>query len=123
MNIRRETLERWSVRDSVDLYGINDWGAGYFTINQNGEVAVTPFREPGSPAVSLMDIVKGVKERGMDMPVLLRIGNILDSQIQLLPKSFAKAIKQTGYKGVYKGVYPIKVNQQQQVIEEITKFG
>lgn len=123
LNIRRETLERWSVRDSVDLYGINDWGAGYFTINQDGEVAVTPFREPGSPAVSLMDIVKGVKERGMDMPVLLRIGNILDSQIQLLHKSFAKAIKQTGYKGVYKGVYPIKVNQQQQVIEEITKFG
>lgn len=123
MNIRRETLERWSVRDSADLYGINNWGAGYFTLNNDGEVAVTPFREPGSPSVSLMEIVKGVKERGMDMPVLLRIGNILDSQIRLLHKSFAKAIEQTGYKGCYKGVYPIKVNQQQQVVEEITKFG
>ena len=93
MNIRRETLERWSVRDSADLYGINNWGAGYFTVNNNGEVAVTPFREPGSPSVSLMDIVRGVKERGMDMPVLLRIGNILNSQIRLLHKSFAKAIE------------------------------
>ena len=123
MNVRRETLEQWSVKDSMELYGINDWSAGYFTVNSEGEVAVTPFRLPGTPAVSLMDIVKGVKERGMNMPVLLRIGNILDSQIQLLHNSFEKAIKQTGYKGVYKGVYPIKVNQQQQVIEEITKYG
>lgn len=123
MNLRRETLEQWSVKDSMELYGINDWSAGYFTVNPAGEVAVTPFRLPGTPAVSLMDIVKGVKERGMNMPVLLRIGNILDSQIQLLHNSFEKAIQQTGYKGVYKGVYPIKVNQQQQVIEEITKYG
>ncbi len=123
MNIRKETLERWSVRDSEDLYGIKNWGAGYFNINSAGEVAVNPFRDPEKPSVSLMDIVRGVKERGMDMPVLLRISNILNSQIQLLHKSFGKAIEQTGYKGVYKGVYPIKVNQQQQVIEEITKFG
>ncbi len=123
MNIRRETLERWSIRDAADLYGIHNWGAGYFTVNNDGEVAVTPFREPGSASVSLMDIVKGIRDRGMNMPVLLRIGNILNSQISLLHKSFAKAIKQTKYQGDYKGVYPIKVNQQQQVVEEIATYG
>ena len=123
MNVKKTTLEHWSARHSADLYGINNWSAGYFTVTDQGEVAVTPFREPGTPTVSLMDIIEGVRERGMNMPVLLRIGNILNSQIKRLHSSFRNAIEQTGYKGVYKGVYPIKVNQQQQVIEEITRYG
>ena len=84
MNVTKNTLERWSARHSADLYGINNWSAGYFTVTDDGEVAVTPFREPGTPAVSLMDIIEGVRERGMNMPVLLRIGNILNSQIKRL---------------------------------------
>lgn len=124
MNVRKETLEHWTAQDSVDIYGIRNWGAGYFDITEAGEVAVTPFRNGGSgPAISLMDVVKGVKDRGMDMPVLLRLGNVLDSQITLLHEAFRKAMAQLGYKGQYKGVYPIKVNQQQQVLEEITRFG
>ncbi len=122
MNVHKETFERWTPRDSADLYGIRDWGAGYFDINSKGELVVTAFG-PEGPAVSLMEIVNGIKERGMNMPVLLRLRNILDTQIRLLHSSFAKAIKQTGFQGKYRGVYPIKVNQQQQVIEEVARFG
>ena len=122
MNVRKEAFEHWTARDSADLYGIRDWGAGYFDVNSKGELTVTAFGENG-PAVSLMEIVQGIKERGMDMPVLLRLRNILDTQIRLLHSSFAKAIKQTGFQGQYRGVYPIKVNQQQQVVEEIARFG
>jgi arginine decarboxylase len=74
-------------------------------------------------AISLMEVIDGIKDRGLDMPVLLRIQNILDSQISLLHESFSAAIEKTGYQGVFRGVYPIKVNQQQQVIEEVAKFG
>ena len=122
MNVRKEAFEQWTPRDSADLYGVRDWGAGYFDVNSEGELTVTAFGKDG-PAVSLMEIVKGIKERGMDMPVLLRLRNILDTQIRLLHSSFAKAIKQTGFQGQYRGVYPIKVNQQQQVVEEIARFG
>ena len=123
MNVRKETLEHWSVNDSADIYGIRNWGAGYFDISEAGEVVTTPFAKDSGPSVSLMDIIRGIKERGMGLPVLLRISNILDSQLTLIHESFRKAIAQVGYQAPYKGVYPIKVNQQQQVLEEITRFG
>ncbi len=122
MNVHKDAFEHWTARDSADLYGIKDWGAGYFDINEKGELVVTAFG-PKGPAVSLMEIVNGIQERGMDMPVLLRLRNILDTQIRLLHASFRKAIQQTNYTGQYRGVYPIKVNQQQQVIEEVARFG
>lgn len=123
MNIRKEALEHWSAEDSAELYGIRNWGNGYFDVADDGSLVVSPFPGNNAPSVSLLDVVNGIKDRGMNMPVLLRVSNILDSQIKLLHSSFRRAIKQTGYQGVYKGVFPIKVNQQQQVIEEITRFG
>jgi arginine decarboxylase len=121
--IKPELLDRWKLKNSEDLYGIKAWGASYFTINEKGEVAVTPFVNNPSVSVSLIDIIKGIKERGMDAPVLLRFENLLDSQITLLNESFRKAIDEAGYRGKYQGVYPIKVNQQQQVLKEVTRFG
>ena len=121
MNVHKDAFEHWTARDSADLYGIKDWGAGYFDINDKGELVVTAFG-PKGPAVSLMEIVNGIQERGMDMPVLLRLRNILDTQIRLLHASFRKAIQQTNYTGQYRGVYPIKVNQQQQVIPLRTRI-
>ena len=123
MNIRKEALEHWSAEDSAELYGIRNWGNGYFDVADDGGLVVSPFPGNNAPSVNLLDVVNGIKDRGMNMPVLLRVSNILDSQIKLLHTSFRRAIKQTGYQGVYKGVFPIKVNQQQQVIEEITRFG
>ncbi len=121
--MKNDVLQKWNPDDSAKLYGIKEWGAGYFDINESGEVVV---RVPGagkSTDVSLLDIITGLNERGTHMPVLLRIENLLDAQISLLNNSFAKAIKHNGYNGQYRGVFPIKVNQQQQVIEEISRFG
>jgi arginine decarboxylase len=120
---QRDTLERWSVNDAADLYHIREWGTGYFDISPSGSVAVTPIRNNKTVSVSLMDIVSGIRDRGHDMPVLLRIENILDSQIVALHESFSAAIAQCHYQGQFRGVYPIKVNQQQQVVDAITRFG
>ncbi len=120
-NGKQESLERWTIEKSAELYGIKNWGAGYFDISPKGEVVYTP--ENKKNMISLMEIVKGAKARGLGMPILLRISNILDSQIKLLHESFQKAMKNFNYKGSYRGVYPIKVNQQRHVVQEITEFG
>ena len=120
---KSEPLGRWTKEKSEELYGIENWGAGYFSISNQGEVLVNPYKDDTAKAISLMDIISGVRERGMGMPVLLRFENLLDSQISYLNNSFIKAMKELNYKGEYRGVYPIKVNQQQQVVEEVTRFG
>jgi len=119
---KMELLGRWTREKSEDLYGIKSWGSRYFSISDKGEVLINPY-EGSESAVSLMDIVSGVKERGLDMPVLLRFENVLDAQISYLNDSFNAAIKNLAYQGRYQGVYPIKVNQQQQVVHEVAKFG
>jgi arginine decarboxylase len=119
----KDVLSKWSPGDSAKLYGIKEWGAGYFDIDEQGEVVVEVPGKGKRVAVSLLDIIRGLAERGTHMPVLLRIENLLDAQISLLNESFARAIRETGFKGKYRGVFPIKVNQQQQVIEEIARFG
>jgi arginine decarboxylase len=119
----KDTLERWTIDDSADLYGIHNWGAGYFGISDKGHVVVTPMRDNRTVSVSLADLISEIKDRGLDMPVLLRIENILDSQIQKIHESFQAAFEMFSYKGQYRGVYPIKVNQQKQVVNEVTRFG
>jgi len=117
------SLERWTIENSVDLYGIRNWGGGYFDISEKGEITINPKGNDPANAVSMMDIISGIKERGFGMPILLRLGDILQSQISLLHESFKATIESLGYKGDYRGVSPIKVNQQQQVVEEVTHFG
>lgn len=120
---KQDILGRWSINDSANLYGIKDWGAGYFDLSPTGEVVVRAAPGDKGSEVSLMEIISGINERGMGMPVLLRIENLLDSQISRLNESFRKAMRNLGYRGRYQGVFPIKVNQQAQVIEEISRFG
>ena len=86
-------------------------------------MVIRPFGREGGPEVSVLEIIRELKERGYDLPVLLRIENILDSQISLLHQTFRAAISELGYKGDYRGVFPIKVNQQQQVVEKIAQYG
>ena len=119
----KRTLQQWSVEDSTELYGIRNWGAGYFGVSSEGDVVIYPSGNNKGVAVSVPEVIRGMRERGYDMPVLLRIENILDSQITLLHESFRKAIDSLGSKGEYRGVFPIKVNQQRQVVEEIAEFG
>lgn len=118
----KNVLSKWDIRKSEELYGINNWGQGYFYVNGDGQLSITHNKNT-STGTSLLDIIKGVEDRGLDMPVLLRFENILDNQITVLNEAFIKAIKSLDYKGSYRGAYPVKVNQQQQVIHEIAKFG
>lgn len=119
----KRTLQQWSVEDSTELYGIRNWGAGYFGVSLEGDVVVYPSGRHKGVAVSIPEVIRGMRERGYDMPVLLRIENILDSQISLLHESFRKAMRELDYKGEYRGVFPIKVNQQQHTVEKIVQFG
>ena len=109
----------WSVQQSVELYGIQRWGNDYFGVSEEGKVVAKTLHA----AVPLLDIIEGMQERDLQMPVLLRIENILDAQIKRLNDAFNNAIQNADYQSVYRGVYPIKVNQQAQVVEEIADFG
>ena len=119
----QKKTKKWPTQDAANFYGIDRWGAGYFSIGKNGDVVISPEGKGDGPQVSLPKVVKCILDRGLDMPVLLRIENILGSQIKQLHETFAKAIKELKYKGAYKGVFPIKVNQQEQVVEAIAQFG
>ena len=121
--MRKDILKSWTPQDSATLYGIKEWGCGYFDINDSGDVVIRVRSGKNIIDVGLPDIVSRLRDRGTDMPVLLRLENILDSQLSLLNESFHKAIEEFQYKGRYQGLFPIKVNQQQQVIEEIVRFG
>ncbi len=122
-DIQSSLLPSWSVNQSSELYGVKDWGSDYFDISDKGHaVAKVKFGDK-TVQVPLMDIVEGMKERGIEMPAVLRIDNLLDQRIAQLNEAFARAIKEANYQNHYRGVFPIKVNQQCHVIEEIADFG
>lgn len=122
MNISEQATV-WSAHSSSDLYGVEEWSSGYFGVSPEGEVVVRAPTGEGETSVSLMEIVDGLQQRGLQMPVLLRLENIVDSRISLLNESFSQAIEANDYKGQYRGAFPIKVNQQSHVIAEIARFG
>ncbi|MCP5538240.1 MAG: biosynthetic arginine decarboxylase [Akkermansiaceae bacterium] len=113
----------WDTQQANDLYGVDTWANNYFSIAENGHLHVHLHDGDKTASVSLPDIVDGIRERGFDTPLLLRFHDILADRIRNLNEAFNSAITDSGYQGNYRGVYPIKVNQQQQVIEEITQFG
>ncbi len=112
-------MEAWRIEQAAELYGIHRWANGYFGLNAHGNVTA----KTQDTEVALLDIVQGMTERGLNMPILLRIENILDAQLSRLNEAFRAAIATCGYNNRYRGVYPIKVNQQAQVTEEIADFG
>jgi arginine decarboxylase len=117
--LTRQKDPSWDTDKSAELYGIHRWANDYFGLSEDGNVTVKTL----NAAVPLLDIVEGMVERDLQMPVLLRIENILDAQIMRLNEAFRRAIEQHNYRNQYRGVYPIKVNQQAQVVEEIAAFG
>ena len=117
------TTSTWSADQSAALYGIRQWGAGYFDVSPQGDVVVRPKGPNGGTEVSLTDVVSALHDRGLAMPMLLRFGSILGHRIDTIHNSFRKAIQDIGYENRFQGVYPIKVNQQQQVLAEIVEHG
>lgn len=114
--------QSWTIEDAEHLYRVSSWSNGYFGINPQGDLVVN-VNGDATPAIALKDFIQGMRDRGKEMPVLLRVQNLLENQIRLINESFAKAIAASNYQGQYRGVFPIKVNQQAQVIEDIVRFG
>jgi arginine decarboxylase len=112
----------WSIADAIETYGIRDWGNNFFRINNQGRVLVTPPGQNGH-TIDLKALVDEVRQRGIGLPLLCRFSDILHSRIDELNQAFRRAIDEYGYQGTYRGVYPIKVNQERQVVEEVIRFG
>lgn len=112
----------WTIEDSRELYNIDGWGIGYFAINDVGHVTVHPTRDPAR-GLDLFEIAIDLEAQGVGLPLLLRFSDILRTRIESLTEKFEKAIREFEFTGKYTTVYPIKVNQQRHVVEEIVDFG
>jgi arginine decarboxylase len=116
-----DVLRRWTIADSMDTYAVRNWGSPYFTINDKGNVQVMP--SGNGVAIDLKELVEELHQRGIQPPLLIRFNEILRTRIAQLNEAFLKAIAEHGYKGSYRGVYPIKVNQDKYVVETIVNCG
>ena len=104
-------------------YGIHRWGAGMFARMENGDLGLVNPEQPDNTPASLPDLLHNLHERGVHTPVLVRVGAFLRRQLEHLNQAFASAIMSSGYEGTYRGVFPIKVNQQAEVIDRIVEYG
>ena len=114
-------MRKWRIDDSAELYNINGWGLKYFSINEKGHVAVTP-RE-GYASVDLKDVIDELQVRDVEAPVLLRFPDILDNRVEKISRCFKQAAEEYKYQAQNFVIYPIKVNQIRQVVEEIVSHG
>jgi arginine decarboxylase len=115
-------MKTWGVSDSLKLYNIENWGDQYFSINPSGNMTVHPRRGEG-PGVDLMSVIEEIKTQDLKMPVLIRFQDIIRHRVVALNEAFRKSILEYNYRGRYQGVYPIKVNQMREVVEEIVDAG
>ncbi|MGH7962275.1 MAG: hypothetical protein ACRERD_10710, partial [Candidatus Binatia bacterium] len=118
----RPPSARNALEETIDLYGVRNWGGEYFDVNRDGEVVVAFEATRGTP-VALKDIVTELRQRGVSTPVVLRFPQILDYQIKKLAGAFKAAIQEFGYRSDYIPAYPIKVNQKKEVVQEVLSFG
>ncbi|MEX0677806.1 MAG: biosynthetic arginine decarboxylase [Pirellulales bacterium] len=117
-----QEVRRWTVADAAELYDIARWGKGYFSVGEEGNVRVHPEKDPDR-WLDLKQLVDRLQLRGIDLPILIRFAEILKHRLSDIQKAFAAAIAENKYTGSYCCVYPIKVNQQRQVVEEVVRFG
>jgi arginine decarboxylase len=112
----------WGVEDSLELYNVPAWGLGYFSINSSGHLVVRPDTTAGSE-IDLLEVVQGLQERDLSAPVVIRFSDILAHRLRHLHTAFSQAIAENDYRNRYTAVYPIKVNQQRLVVEEVFRYG
>ncbi|HRT56125.1 MAG TPA: biosynthetic arginine decarboxylase [Candidatus Paceibacterota bacterium] len=112
----------WDTQQARNLYNIQRWGAGYFDINEAGRVVARPLREAGTE-VDITDVIEEAKARGLKFPLLIRFQDILRHRVESINTAFRNAIAEFNYQGRYQGVFPIKVNQLREVVEEILDAG
>ncbi len=113
---------KWGIEDAYELYNIRHWSNSYFAINASGHLVVQPGGD-GTPGIDLKELVDEVRRRGIPTPLLLRFSEILAARVRELNESFLTAMREYGYRGTYRGVYPIKVNQERYVVERLLAAG
>jgi len=116
------TSDEWTVEQAADLYGVRDWGGGYFGVTPEGTVAVHPNGDP-TKSIDLHAVVTGLAARDLNAPIVLRFPGILEHRMTALRTAFDGAIEELEYDGPYSGLYPIKVNQERHVCEAIRDLG
>src|SRR5438132_1397330 len=112
----------WTIQQARNLYHIHRWGSKYFDVNEAGRVVAKPLRDAGA-VVDLTDVIEEAKARGLKFPVLIRFQDILRNRVESINMAFRNAITEFNYQGRYRGVFPIKVNQLREVVEEILDAG
>ena len=117
-----DPVDRWSTERARELYDVASWGKGYFSVEADGHVHVHPTKDPAR-SIDLKKLVDTLVLRGISLPVLIRFADILKHRLGEIHDAFATAITDHKYQGNYCCVYPIKVNQQRQVVEEVLEFG
>src|SRR5882672_3145240 len=122
MSDNADAGDAWDIQAARNLYNINRWGAKYFDINEAGHVVALPLQEAGA-AVDINDVIEEAKARGLKFPVLIRFQDILRHRVESINVAFRNSITEFNYQGKYRGVFPIKVNQLREVVEEILDAG
>jgi arginine decarboxylase len=116
-------MARWTPADSEELYNVLGWGAGFFRVNAAGNVAMTPPGLPSTRAIDLKILIDDLQRRGIQLPILVRFTDLVRARLETLVTAFGNAIREYEYQGRYRGVYPIKVNQQRHLVEDLVRFS
>ena len=116
------TKPEWDIEAAMSTYNIDAWGNGYFSVNGAGNVVVRPLKEAGG-SIDLLEVVQEARERGLGFPLVIRFQDLLRDRVQTVNRAFQAAMQEFGYRSSYRGVFPIKVNQLREVIEEIMEAG
>jgi arginine decarboxylase len=115
-------VQRWTPEDSTELYRVESWGDSFFLINEKGHAAVRPFGDERL-SIDFVDLIEELEHRAISVPVLVRFQDVLQARVRMLNEAFASAISEANYGNRYSGVYPIKVNQLHEVVEEVLDAG
>ncbi|WP_194757470.1 biosynthetic arginine decarboxylase [Aliidiomarina indica] len=116
-------MSQWSIEDAESLYGVKRWGAGYFSIGEHGNIQISPNHRKPDVFIDMQEVLDEMKAEGIEFPAVIRFHDILRSQVEILNETFRETINSADYEGRYVGVYPIKVNQMREVVEEILDAG
>src|SRR4030095_3383516 len=112
----------WDLESAIATYNVEGWGNGYFTVNSSGNVEAKPLQENGG-SIDLLDVVNEARARNLGFPLVIRFQDLLRHRVESINRVFQTAIMEVGYRNEYRGVFPIKVNQLREVIEEIVDAG
>src|SRR5882724_10440209 len=119
---RQEEMKDWDVESAIATYNVDGWGSGYFTVNAEGNVVAKPLEENGG-SINILEVVTEARARGLSFPLVIRFQDLLRHRVESVNLAFQNAITEFGYRNEYRGVFPIKVNQLREVIEEIVDAG